>query len=97
MKIRLKSFFHLDMIKAFGQEQISLEEGATLKTLLQEMTKKSEGTIALIDLQRGRINDEYFVLVNGRDFQALPQGLETELTDSDEVGIGWVDILFSGG
>ena len=96
MKIRLKSFFHFDVIKAFGHEQINLEaEKATLKTLLQEVTRKSEGTIELIDPQSGRVNEEYFVLVNGREFQALPQGLETELSEGDKVGIGLV--YFWGG
>jgi len=59
-----------------------------LRTLLQEVARKSEGTVEIINPQSGRVNDEYFVLVNGRDFQILPQGLETELSEGDEVGIG---------
>jgi molybdopterin converting factor small subunit len=96
VKIRLKSFFYFDVKKAFGQEQINLKaERATLRTLLQEVTRKSEGTVEIINPQSERVNDEYFVLVNGRDFQTLPQGLETELSEGDEVGIGL--LYFWGG
>ena len=96
VKIRLKSFFYFDVTKAFGHEQISLkDEKPTLRTLLQEVTRKSEGTVEIINPQSGRVNDEYFVLVNGRDFQTLPQGLETELSEGDEVGIGL--LYFWGG
>ena len=96
VKIRLKSFFYFDVTKAFGHEQISLKaERPTLRTLLQEVTRKSEGTVEIINPQSGRVNDEYFVLVNGHDFQTLPQGLETELSEGDEVGIGL--LYFWGG
>jgi len=96
VKIRLKSFFYLDVKKAFGQEQINLkDERPTLRTLLQEVTRKSKGTVEIINPQSGMVDDEYFIIVNGRDFQTLPQGLETELNEGDEVGIGL--LYFWGG
>jgi len=96
VKIRLKSFFYFDVTKAFGHDQVSLEdERPTLRTLLQEVARKSEETVEIINPQSGRVNDEYFILVNGRDFQTLPQGLETELSEGDEVGIGL--LYFWGG
>jgi molybdopterin converting factor small subunit len=102
VKIRLKSFFYFDVKKAFGQEQINLKvdktlrvEKPTLRTLLQEVTRKSKGTVEIINPQSERVDDEYFILVNGRDFQTLPQGLETELNEGDEVGIGM--LYFWGG
>lgn len=96
MKIRLKSFFYFDVVKAFGQEQINLKaERPTLRTLLQEVARKSKGEVEIINPQSGRVDDEYFILVNGRDFQTLPQGLETELSEGDEVGIGL--LYFWGG
>jgi molybdopterin converting factor small subunit len=96
VKIRLKSFFYFDVAKAFGHEQISLKaKKPTLRTLLQEVTQKSEGTLEIINPQSERVNDEYFILVNGSDFQTLPQGLETELSEGDEVGIGL--LYFWGG
>jgi len=102
VKIRLKSFFYFDVTKAFGHEQISLkvdktlrDEKPTLRTLLQEVSRKSEGAVEIINPQSGRVDDEYFILVNGLDFQTLPRGLETELSEGDEVGIGL--LYFWGG
>ena len=102
VKIRLKSFFYFDVAKAFGHEQISLkvdktlrDEKPTLRTLLQQVARKSEGAVEIINPQSGRVDDEYFILVNGRDFQTLPQGLETELNDGDEVDVG-LTILTGG-
>jgi hypothetical protein len=96
MKIRLKSFFYFDVAKAFGHEQINLKaKKPTLRTLLQEVTRKSKGAVEIVNPQSGRVDDEYFVLVNGHDFQTLPQGLETELSEGGEVGIGL--LYFWGG
>jgi len=102
VKIRLKSFFYFNVAKAFGHEQISLkvdktlrDEKPTLRTLLQEVSRKSEGAVEIINPQSGRVDDEYFILVNGLDFQTLPRGLETELSEGDEVGIGL--LYFWGG
>lgn len=89
MRIRLKSFFHFDVAKVFGHDHIELPaDGATIRTLLQEIARKSQGAIDAIDSQSGVLDTEYFVLVNGRDLESLPGGLETELSEGDEVGIG---------
>ncbi len=100
MKVYLTSLFEFDVEEAFGDEEMNLKgERATLKTLLQELTRKSEGAIEFIDPQNGKLNDEYFFTINGNEFQDMPKGLETELSDEDEVGIGYVNIfnLMGGG
>jgi len=90
--------FEFDVLKAFGNEEVNLEvEKTTLRMLLEGLTQKSKEAIELIDPQGDKLIGEYLVQVNGIEFDQLPQGLETELNDGDEVGIGWVDILFAGG
>ena len=97
MKIRLRSFFHFDVPKAFGSDEIDLStDGATIKVLLQEVARRSEGAIDAIDPQSGLLSTEYFVLVNGRDLESLPNGLETALREGDEVGLG-MNYFWGGG
>ncbi|MBM4463844.1 MAG: MoaD/ThiS family protein [Chloroflexi bacterium] len=97
MRIRLKSFFHFDVSKAFGNDEIELSRGgATIKTLLQEIARRSEGAIEAIDPHSGLLSTEYFVLVNGRDLGTLPEGLETVLREGDEVGLG-TNYFWGGG
>ncbi|MFC2010793.1 MoaD/ThiS family protein [Chloroflexota bacterium] len=98
MKIQLTSLFEFDVLETFGHEEVNLEaERTTLKALLQELARESKGTVEFIDPQGSKFIGDFFVQVNGIEFDQLPQGLETELNDGDEVGIGWVDILYSGG
>jgi len=96
MKIRLK-FLNLDVTrKDLGLGEINIEaDTVTLRSLLQELIWKSGGRVELIDPQSGAFNEEYIVLVNGRGLESLPQGLETELNDGDEVDVG-LTILTGG-
>jgi len=96
MKIRLKSF-NFDVVDIFGRSEVDIEaDPATLKSLLQELTQNSRGRIELIDPQDGEFNEEYIVLVNKHEFRTLPQELETQLSDGDEVQIGLLYILEGG-
>jgi molybdopterin converting factor small subunit len=97
VKVRLKFFFHFDITRVFDQNQIDLAgDRPTLRALLQEVIQKSDGKIQVIEPETGYIDTEYFVLLNGRESQALPQGLETELHDGDEVGIGMMHFWGGG-
>ena len=96
MKIQLKSF-NFDVVDIFGQSEVNIEaEPATVRSLLQQLTQKSGGRLELIDPQGGEFNEEYIVLVNKREFRALPRELDTELNDGDEVQIGLLYILEGG-
>lgn len=96
MKIRLK-FLNLDVtIEDFILSEINIEaDTITLRSLLQELIWKSGGRVELIAPHSGAFDEEYIVLVNGRGFESLPQGLETELNDGDEVDVG-LTILTGG-
>ena len=96
MKIRLKSF-NFDVVDIFGRSEVDIEaDPATLKRLLQELTQNSRGKVELIDPQDGEFNEEYIVLVNKHEFRTLPQELETQLSDGDEVQIGLLYVLEGG-
>ena len=85
------------MVDIFGQDEVDIEaEPATLRSLLQGLTQKSRGRIELIDPQSGGFNEEYIVLINKHEFRNLPQELETELNDGDEVQIGLLYVLEGG-
>ena len=97
MRIRLRSFFHFDVAKIFDDSQIDLAgDRPTLKSLLEEVARKTDGKVPIIAPEANEIDAEYFVLVNGKESQALPQGLETALHDGDEVGIGMMHFWGGG-
>jgi len=97
MKIRLRSFFHFDVSKAFGSDEIDLSaRWVTIRPLLPAIARRREGAIDAIDPQSGLLSTEYFVLVNGRDLESLPNGLETALREGDEVGLG-MNYFWGGG
>ena len=97
MKVRLKSFFHFDLAEAFDRGQIQLaNDRPTLRDLLNEVALKSDGRVRVVDPESGEMDTEYFVLLNGREVQALPQGLGAELHDGDEVGIGMMHFWGGG-
>lgn len=97
MIIRLKSFFHFDVAKIFDDSQIELaRDRPNLRNLLEEVARKTDGKVQIIDSQANEIDAEYFVLVNGKESQALSQGLETVLHDGDEVGIGMMHFWGGG-
>ena len=97
VRIRLKSFCHFDVAEAFGSDRLELStDDATVRTLLEEVAQKGGGVIRAIDPQSGMLDTEYFVLVNGREVQSLPHGLETQLKEGDEIGIG-TNYFWGGG
>jgi hypothetical protein len=49
-----------------------------------------------VDPESGEMDAEFFVLLNGREVPAVPGGLEIELHDGDEVGIGMMHFWGGG-
>lgn len=81
MKISLKSSFNLN--------EIDLEtESATLGALLDELSKNHKLTqIEFFDTEKWEVYPDCEVLVNGRPYQVLADGLDTKLKDGDKVEI----------
>ena len=101
MTIKLESMFGefgIDLDKAFGGDQVELDEdNVTLKTLLELLTEQSGGSVRFDQEQTDSDAHYYAVLLNGNEASTLKQGFDTELKDRDEVSIAPVDLLFSGG
>ena len=101
MRIKLESMFGvfgIDLVRTFGGDQVELDDKSiTLKSLLELLTEQSGSAIRFVDMEGENVAEDYFVLLNGNEVKSLTKGLDTELADSDVVGIGPVDLLFSGG
>jgi len=96
LRIRLKSFFHFDVARAFGSEWVELPgERVTLRHVLEEVVERTRGKVQIIDPVQG-IDTEYFVLVNGAEVPSAPESLATELHEGDEVGVGMMHFWGGG-
>ncbi len=96
LRIRLKSFFHFDVGRAFGSEWVEFPgDILTLRRVLEEVAQKTEGRVQIIDRVQG-IDSEYFVLVNGIEVPSTPRSLAMELHEGDEVGVGMMHFWGGG-
>jgi len=88
VKISLKSNLNLD--------EVDLEtQSTTLGALLDELETSKK--FAVFDSQRKEISSDCDVLLNGKSFQVLPDGLDTELRDGDKVEITMFMFMLGGG
>ena len=65
-------------------------EGDTIRVLLTELSdryKQSNVEFDPIDPQTGQLDFDYDVFVNGKNYVALPHGLDAKLREGDEVKI----------
>lgn len=71
--------------------------GETLKALLTDLSrryKQAKVDFDPIDRKTNQLDFDYDVFVNGKNYIALPAGLDTKLRDGDEVK---VEILWRWG
>ncbi len=89
MKIKVKPF--LTLRKAMGdQALLEIEaEGITIKGILEELCNRFGQTVKDMIFDRdNRIGSKDIrILVNGRNYNHLPRGLDTELKEGDEICI----------
>jgi hypothetical protein len=97
-RIRLKSI-NLDIKDIFGEEFVEIKEDfISLRSLLQELTRKAGTKITFIQNSGAIVNEAYTILLNGQSLQIQTTGLETKLRlkEGDELNIIRINI-FSGG
>ena len=76
-------------------------QGDTLRDVLTELVDGYQDKHNLRDILGPFINPQskaepaYAILVNGRHYQFLPEGIDTKLKEGDEVFI--ISIMFGGG
>lgn len=84
MRIALRSNF--DVAGMMGADQVQLQEGATVGSLLDLLSQKCN--LNLTDSKSGQINGSDFrISLNGREHAFWPQGLATRLHDADELQV----------
>ncbi len=90
MKLTIKSNFD----PGAGEMELP-DSGYTLRDLMQELSLRNWRKMRFIDPQTNDIDDFFMVAVNGQDYRTLPNGIETQLKDGDEIQ---VDVMtFVGG
>ena len=68
--------------------QVEIEK-ASLKDLLIKMSSEigEDFSRMVIDQESGEISQHIAVLINGRHYTHIPDGLDTQLEDGDEVAL----------
>ncbi|MFN2263386.1 MAG: MoaD family protein [Anaerolineales bacterium] len=89
MPVKVRGYLTYKLI--IGEQSITLREGETL-TLVGLLTllavQSSQEFVQLIfEPEAQLLSDQVTVLINGRSYTNLPDGLETNLKDGDEVSI----------
>jgi molybdopterin synthase sulfur carrier subunit len=86
MVIRVKGY--LTFHKLLGEQWVEVGEEETLRTLLEKLAVEIGDPFARqVFARQGGLRQQVAVLVNGRSYPRLPEGLETRLKDGDEVAI----------
>ncbi|MFH0725567.1 MAG: MoaD/ThiS family protein [Pseudomonadota bacterium] len=88
MTIKVKSY--LDVQKTLGNlNAVAVEDNnaATLRRLLDHLILQFGKELAdqIFVPDTGEIVDHLMLLVNGRNYRVMPEGLDTSLKDGDEV------------
>ena len=89
MKVKVRAF--LTMKEVMGNQsslELNLEEG-TILSLLKDLGEKfgEEFIGRVFESGKEELSGQVLVLVNGRNYSNLPEGLETPLKEGDEVAI----------
>ena len=89
MKITVKGYFHLQNAME-GKSPLEVEtERATLRHLLDDLSERfgKDFSDLIFDPQTKDFAGHLMLLVNGRNYLSMPDRLDTELKDGDEVAI----------
>lgn len=86
MAIQVKGYLTLQ--KLVGTRAIDVDEGGTLRVVLEALTSEIGAPFRqrVLDAEGGP-QEHIAVLVNGRSYRNLPDGLDTRLHDGDEVAM----------
>lgn len=92
MKVGIKTIIHMPEIPP----EVEIETG-TLRTLLLHIFGHVHFSKEIIDPKSGEFKDDsiFEVRLNGRLYEELPKGIDTELSDGDAVTLSLV--MLGGG
>jgi len=89
MKIKVKGYFTLKKVMG-GKAVLEIEiEKATIKDVLKDLTENfgQDFKDAIFDPKTQEVSSHIRILVNGRHYHYLPNRLDTELKEGDEVAL----------
>lgn len=90
MKLIVKGYFHLEKAMG-GNRTLEMEktEISTLRDLLDHLTQRfgREFSDLVLDPETHELANHLKLLVNGRNYQLQPEGLDSLLKDGDEIAI----------
>jgi molybdopterin synthase sulfur carrier subunit len=86
MVIQVKGY--LTFRELVGERRLEVEKGLTVRALLEQLEAQlgESFTVQVMD-RRGSRQQHVPVLLNGRHCTHLPDGLDTELSDGDQVDL----------
>lgn len=85
--VSVRTMFDLARIVGRPTVQLTVEPGATVRTVLEELAAAHHGLQSrLFDPGTGGLLSYLFVELNGRDVRSL-QGLETAVADGDALSV----------
>jgi sulfur-carrier protein len=89
MKIKVKGYFNFkEVFRNLGVTEIAIS-GGTLKGLFDVLSDRfgEEFTDLICDSRAKRVRGDIRILLNGRHIVHLPEGLDTELKEGDEIAL----------
>ena len=89
MRVRVKGYLTFREVIGTQQLQFADQQTTTVRDLLEALAKEIGVEFAemVFDPQTRKLSSHIAVLLNGRHCSHLPEGLETVLSDRDEVAI----------
>ncbi|MDY6861416.1 MAG: MoaD/ThiS family protein [Thermodesulfobacteriota bacterium] len=88
--IKIKPFMGIRKAMDNAEEiDLDIEDPVTLKEMLNKLSRKYGDNFRklIFDETTDQIKDHYNILVNGRQYQHLPEQLDTRLNDGDIVSL----------
>ena len=89
MKIKVKGYLTLKKVMG-DKDMLEMEvENATIKEVLKDLSERLDQNFrdAIFDPKTQEVSSHIKILVNGRHTNSLPNRLDTELEDEDEVAL----------
>ena len=81
--------FFATLREIVGQKtvEISIDEGSTVRQLVEEIVRRYPALKREIIDEQGDLYGHVHVIINGRDFNFLDQGIEAVITSDDRVSV----------
>ena len=86
-KIQVTFFATLRQIVGQKTVDFSINEGSTMRQLIDEIIRCYPGLERELIDEHGELYEHNHVIINGRDINFLDQGIETVITSKDRVSV----------